>query len=81
MNIERKYELQSKRLERMTARANELQAELDEYKSVHEKEEQLVAELENLRRDWKKEIDELKNKRAEYDVLIRQLRIMKKGWK
>lgn len=79
MNIEKKYELQKKRLERISQKNNELQAEVNALKMNEEKTKKLIQELEELKKDWSLRTKELKDKKYEYETLIIQLRILMKG--
>lgn len=78
MNLEKRYELQKKQIERLQNRVIELERDLslqeDEFKRTHE----LNKELERMKDDWSKEIQRLRDMQAEYDVLISQLKIMTK---
>lgn len=78
MNLEKRYELQKKQIERLQNRVIELERDLsfqeDEFKRTHK----LNKELERMKDDWSKELQRLKDMQAEYNVLISQLKIMTK---
>lgn len=78
MNTEIRYEMQKKRLERMTAKVNELQSKVDAYKADEERMHKMISELEKMQSDWRKRIGELEDKKHEYDVLIQELKILRK---
>lgn len=78
MNIERKYERQSKRLAEMTAQVNCLRAEVDSNKKDAVRASQLISDLEKVQSEWKQELETLKSKRMEYETLIAELRVLKK---
>lgn len=79
MNLEKKYELQKKRLDRTNQKVLELQAELDNQKSDAVRVNGLRTELEAMQKEWCGLIDELKKKKSEYDILIEQVRMLRKG--
>lgn len=78
MNVEIKYEMQKKRLERMTIKVNELQSKVDTYKADEERMYKMISELEKMQSDWRKRTKELEEKKHEYDVLIQELKILRK---
>ena len=81
MTTEIRYEMQKKRLERMTAKVNELQSKVDAYKADEERMHKMISELEKMQSDWRKRTKELEEKKHEYDVLIQELKILRKKFK
>lgn len=79
MNLEKKYSLQKKRLDRANQRILELEAELDNQKSDAIRVRQLINELETMKKEWQTLIDNLEKKKEEYSILIEQIRILKKS--
>ena len=85
MNIERKYTLKEKQLERSLKEIEKLKSQIEDLETEnkllkHENTrlETAVKEFQPLKEKWTKEIEIFKNKRAEYDILIYQLKILQK---
>lgn len=88
MRLERRYELQKKRLLKAQEKISELEETIAENKQNEIAVQKLKKELEKTLAAQKskldeqqKVIDELKDKRAEYDILIAQLKILRKKMK
>lgn len=88
MRLEKRYELQRKRLLKAQERISELEETISENKQNEiavgklkkELEKTLAAQKSKLE-EQQKIIDEMKEKRAEYNALIAQLKILRKKMK
>lgn len=76
MNIEKKYKLQTKKLERTKRQIANLQLEIDKNKHDSDKVTDLIIELSSIQAEWELLIEDLRKKQAEYNVLITQLRTL-----
>lgn len=79
MNIEKKYKLQTKKLERAKNKIENLQTEIAQNKCDSDKVIALIIELSSIQAEWELLIEDLRKQKAEYSALIKQLCSLRKG--
>lgn len=79
MNIERKYNAQTKRLQRLLERNESQKNEIENLKAKLIEVDELIEELNAIRDEWVELIEDTKMKQEEYNILIAQLKILRKG--
>ena len=78
MQLEKRYEMLKKRLDRVTAENKRLRETVESNKKKSDLLDQRIQEIEKIRNEWQTMLRDLKNKYAECEVLHSQLKVLVK---